>query len=125
MALPNLKGCVYSAVGGSEIEILEAKLNIMETISLVLQIISDLNDNVHKGQYMYRTLLDKHFNSAMEVMLTFIFIMYNQAHVWTKKARLYNNTALSLATLFFVLEGCIATIHVEPSHPGILIRATH
>ena len=73
MALPNLKACVYSALGGSEIEILEAKLNIMETIFLVLQIISDSNDSVHKGQYMYRTLMDKHFNSAMEVMVTFSF----------------------------------------------------
>jgi len=72
MTLPNLKQYIYSALGvrGKEMGTVEAKLNVMQTTFLTLQISHDLHkdqDLVMKAQVLFRTLFTRHFTEAKEV----------------------------------------------------------
>ena len=71
MTLPNLKQYIYSAlgVGGTEIEEVEGRLNIMQTTFLTLQISPDLSQDekaVMNGQDVFRALFTRHFDENVE-----------------------------------------------------------
>ena len=71
MILPNLKQYIHLALGkaNKEMRTEEAKMDIMQVTFLVLQINPDVEQNddiLQKGQQVFRTLLTRHFNEAME-----------------------------------------------------------
>ena len=72
MALPNLKSCIYSALEEFEnkMSIVEAKLNFMQMIFLILQIgleVEQGDDFVSKIHHVLKILMDRYFNEAREV----------------------------------------------------------
>lgn len=76
MTLSMLKQNVYMALEpqrsegevGKEMEVLEARLNVMHTVFLVLQTSFSLGDDILlKGQQMFQTLANKHFTESLEV----------------------------------------------------------
>ncbi len=72
MTLPNLKQYIYSAlgVGGTDLEEVEGRLNIMQTTFLTLQISPDLSqdeETVINGQNVFSTLFSRHFDDTMKV----------------------------------------------------------
>ena len=74
MTLPNLKQYIYSALGvrGKEMNIIEAKLNLMQTTFLTLQISVDLerdDDILYKAQHVFRTLFTRHFSESVEASI--------------------------------------------------------
>ena len=69
MTLSELKQQVYMALDPqkSEIEMLEARLNVMQAVFLVIQASPTLD--VEKGKHVFQMLINKHFTESLEVHL--------------------------------------------------------
>ena len=74
MTLLMLKQNVYMALGSEEkkegdvMEVVEARLNVMQTVFLVIQTSFSLGtDILQKGQQIFQTLFDRHFTNTLEV----------------------------------------------------------
>ena len=69
MTLSELKQQVYMALDPqkSEMEMLEARLNVMQAVFLAIQASPILD--VDKGQHVFQMLINKHFTESLEVYL--------------------------------------------------------
>ena len=75
MTVPVLKQYVYSTLGTSsdDMTTVKAKLNLLQTIFLVIQTHPDLNDHVlHEGWKVFSTLSKNHFDTSWRVSILFI-----------------------------------------------------
>ena len=70
MTLSAIKKIVYGPLGskGEQRKVVEAKLNLMQTVFLAIQTSPSLGEEIlQKGLYIFRTLLNKHFTKTLEV----------------------------------------------------------
>ena len=70
MTLSAIKKIVYGPLGskGGQRKVVEAKLNLMQTVFLAIQTSPSLGEEIlQKGLYIFRTLLNKHFTKTLEV----------------------------------------------------------
>ena len=71
MTLPSLMQYIFSALElqGKEMNTIEAKLNLIQTTFLTLQISSDLerdDDILYKAHHVFRTLFTRHFDESVQ-----------------------------------------------------------
>ena len=79
MTLSTLKQNVYLALEsqrsegggvGNEMEVVEARLNVMQAVFLAIQTSTSLGEDILlKGQTIFQTLLDRHFTETLEVLM--------------------------------------------------------
>ena len=72
LILPTLKQYIYHAIQSegcsSDLELVEARLNLMHCTFLALQTSPQLDEGtLLKGRIIFQTLFSRHFNEAMEV----------------------------------------------------------
>ena len=77
MTLPGVKKCVYEALepqksegaeGGMRMKVVEARLNVMHAVFLVIQTSLSLRtDILDEGQRLFPLLFEKHFTETLEV----------------------------------------------------------
>ena len=78
MTLPGVKKCVYEALeprksegaeDGRGMKVVEARLNVMHAVFLVIQTSLSLRtDILDKGQRFFPLLLNEHFTETLEVI---------------------------------------------------------
>lgn len=68
MTLPTLKQHIYRAIGPTQMNLIEARLNLMHATFLTLQSNANLdNDTLSKGYKVFQTLYSRHFDEKLEV----------------------------------------------------------